>query len=83
MLGNLTLATHRLNPSMSNGPWDTKKSALDEHSLLMLNRQLLKGDPPTWDEASIADRGEALAEMATRIWPGPSAGSPDAFESAG
>ena len=81
-LGNLTLVTSSLNPSMSNGSWDTKKYALDEHSLLMLNRQILKGDPPDWNEQSIAERGARLAEAAVMLWPGPDAEFPTSFSNA-
>ena len=36
-LGNLTLTTGRLNASLSNGPWDEKRTALEKHSTLLLN----------------------------------------------
>jgi len=36
---------------------------------LHLNRQPMQLD--TWDEQGIAARGEALADLALKIWPGP------------
>jgi len=65
--GNLTLVTKKLNPSMSNGPWDKKRSALQEHSVLALNRQLQQF--PEWGDTPIRDRGEQIANIALRIWP--------------
>jgi hypothetical protein len=69
LLGNLTLVTGALNASMSNGAWATKKAALEEHSLLLLNRELVKA--PAWDEQSIKSRGLDLTEHALAIWRGP------------
>jgi Protein of unknown function (DUF1524) len=69
LLGNLTLVTGALNASMSHGPWPTKKEALEEHSLLILNRELLKA--PAWDEQSIQARGSAITELLLAIWRGP------------
>jgi hypothetical protein len=82
-LGNLTLVTSALNPSMSNGPWDDararaaglaegKRSAL-QHSVLRLNNTLTAYD--SWGEEDIARRGRELANRANRIWfrPTPSA----------
>lgn len=38
--GQLTLLTKKLNPSVSNGPWEKKRNAILEHSALSLNRSL-------------------------------------------
>lgn len=73
LLGNLTLATGKLNPDMSNGPWHTKREALNEHSVLLLNRRLVDFYPERWDEQSISARSLELAEYIKRIWPGPAA----------
>jgi len=67
-LGNLTLVTKKLNPKLSNGPWEAKRADILKHSALALNRDL----PEEWDEESIDARGPALAELALGIWPGPS-----------
>lgn len=66
-LGNLTLVTKRLNPKLSNGPWETKRSDILSHSALSLNRNL----PDEWNERSIDTRGATLASLAIGIWPGP------------
>ena len=75
-LGNLSLVTHPLNSSLSNAPWTaptgqaSKREALREFNVLMLNKSLV--DLESWDESSIAERGERLAQRILRIWPGPS-----------
>lgn len=74
-LGNLSLVTHPLNSSLSNAPWTapigepSKREALREFNVLMLNKPLVELD--RWDEASIAQRGEMIARRILRIWPGP------------
>jgi hypothetical protein len=56
-IGNLTLVTSSLNPSMSNGAWGAKRDELREHSHLKLNALLCEQDD--WDEQRIAARGVA------------------------
>ncbi|MFC4003748.1 DUF262 domain-containing protein [Prauserella oleivorans] len=68
-LGNLTLVTHPLNSSMSNAPWPTKRAALNQHSVLLLNSRL--ADRDTWDEHAIDERTAWLAERLIEVWPGP------------
>lgn len=68
-IGNLTLVTGKLNPSVSNGHWDKKRTEIIQHSVLRLNNQL--GKFATWDEAAIRERGAALFDVAARIWPYP------------
>lgn len=72
-LGNLTLVTKKLNPKLSNGSWDKKRTDILEHSALALNRTL----PDQWDEETIDNRGRTLAEAALGIWIGP---APDGTE---
>jgi hypothetical protein len=73
--GNLTLLTKKLNPSVSNGPWDKKLPAILEHSALCLNRPL----PTGWSEEAIRQRSLTMFEHARRIWPHPTtAGGHDA-----
>lgn len=67
--GNLTLLTQSLNSSISNGPFGAKRSALNEHSLLVLNREITQYDD--WDEDSISARGESLFCFAKDLWPIP------------
>jgi Protein of unknown function (DUF1524) len=66
-IGNLTLLTKALNPSVSNGPWTKKRPEILKHSALNLNREL----PESWDEAMIRTRTETLQKTALKIWPRP------------
>jgi hypothetical protein len=52
-LGNLTLLTTSLNSKLSNGPWASKRKALQAHDTLLLNSRLLSTVDDTWDEAGI------------------------------
>ncbi len=74
-IGNLTLVSGKLNPTMSNAPWlandatpASKKEALRQHSRLDINRQLLATAGDTWDETKIAQRAEQLFDIAAKIW---------------
>lgn len=69
-LGNLTLLTNKLNPSVSNGPWGEKLPAILQHSALGLNRRLQSHQQ--WGEAAIRQRGAELFSFAAREWPHPS-----------
>jgi len=66
-LGNLTLVTNKLNPSMSNGPWEEKRDALRTHSILRLTADVR--DAKAWDEDAIRARTEAMCSIALAIWP--------------
>jgi hypothetical protein len=68
-IGNLTLVSNRLNPSMGHDPWSAKRTQLEKHSHLRLNRLLC--DLDEWDETSIAVRSEWLAGWVAEVWPGP------------
>jgi hypothetical protein len=74
-LGNLTLVTSGLNSSLSNSPWSLKRKALAKHSQLLVNQRLCAEE--TWDDTSIDARGEELATMIVRTWPGPNASAWD------
>lgn len=78
-LGNLTLVNGRLNPTLSNAPWATKRVTLAEHTVLHLNKELLGAYKDSdWAEATIRARGSALADVIKRIWPAaPSPGHAD------
>ncbi len=67
--GNLTVLTKPLNASVSNGPYDDKRKALNDHSLLVLNREVIKSE--VWNEDQIEMRGEELFKVARTIWPYP------------
>ena len=64
-LGNLTLLTEALNPSIGNGAWTAKRNKLGK-SLLALNRSIAEVDE--WDEAAIESRAASLAAVANRVW---------------
>ena len=68
-IGNLTLVNRRLNPALSNAPWDQKRKDLAEHSVLFLNKWLVNDGPDVWDESGIEKRGQLLYESAVKIWP--------------
>lgn len=75
-LGNLTLLTSRLNGSVSNGPWrgvdgKGKRSALQEHDVLMLNRELLKAAADDWSDDGVRKRTKQVTELILAIWPAP------------
>lgn len=72
-IGNLTLVSAALNPTLSNGPWTInggagKRDGLNEHSKLELNRKILASSP-TWNEDQIKLRAADLFEAAREIWP--------------
>ncbi len=70
-IGNLTLLTQPLNSSVSNGPYEDKRCALQDHSLLVLNREI--AHVPVWDEDAIVTRSKELFKLAASIWPLPAA----------
>ncbi|MFK5604897.1 DUF262 domain-containing protein [Haloferax volcanii] len=70
-VGNLTILTDKLNPSLSNAAWGDKREGIDEHTVLRLNKHLVTSWPDEWDEGTIAERGEWLSEQASEVWPNP------------
>ena len=68
-IGNLTLVTGRLNSSLSNAPWESKRDELLKHSNLTLNSELM--NKPQWDEETIKLRSQRFANIIAEIWPGP------------
>ena len=70
-LGNLTLLTKQLNSKVSNGPWATKRQALQAHDTLLLNSRLLTAVDDTWDEAGIDARTDAMIDVLLATWPVP------------
>ncbi|MDP4574109.1 DUF262 domain-containing HNH endonuclease family protein [Qipengyuania sp. G39] len=74
-IGNLTLISGKLNPSLSNASWlptenssKGKRDGLAEHSLLHLNKRLLTSAGDVWNEEKIRERADALCDSAARIW---------------
>ena len=68
-LGNLTLLSGPLNISSGNRGFAEKQSKFKKHTKLFLN-DWFKGKP-RWTEVEIRERGEHLANLAIKIWPGP------------
>ena len=68
-IGNLTLVNGRLNSSLSNAPWASKRETLSEHSVLFLNKRLVNKGPKDWDEKAIKKRGKWLHKRAIEVWP--------------
>ncbi len=71
-LGNLTLVRGKLNSTMSNSAWSTKRGEIDKHTTLHLNKWILdqSGDE-SFTEETIAARGVALANLACGVWSRP------------
>ena len=73
-LGNLTLLTQYLNSEVSNGPFRVKRPEIAKQSLLILNSYFQKfSDDDVWDENTIIQRGEHVADLALRVWGYPAA----------
>ena len=68
-IGNLTLTSGKLNTRLSNGTWDEKRGALDQHSSLFINKNLLAHAPAVWDENAIWERSRNLAKLVAEVWP--------------
>ena len=68
-IGNLTLVNQRLNSSLSNLPWQDKRAAIQAHSVLALNSEVV--NEPAWDEDSIRTRSQQMAQLIAKCWPGP------------
>lgn len=71
-LGNLTLITGSLNPSLSNGSWVTKRPELLKFSKLNLTQYFHGEDAATWNESAIEKRTGLLLKQMIKIWPKPS-----------
>lgn len=76
-LGNLTLVSKALNPSLSNGPWDGeqgKRTALNAYSSIKLTADAITRSYAAgngWDETLIEERTDALIDDILAIWPVP------------
>jgi hypothetical protein len=68
-IGNFTLLTRALNPSVSNSAWLRKRQEILRHSAINMNRHFL--DLNVWDEAAIDKRTRDLFRHALKIWPHP------------
>ena len=73
-LGNLTLLTGPLNSAVSNGAWlgtGGKWSSLEQHDVLLLNREIRKAGTSGWDEVRIDARAADLVDAILQTWPVP------------
>ena len=76
-LGNLTLVSGSLNPSLSNGPWDGtqgKRTALISYSSIKLTADAIQRADESgggWDENVIEERTEAMISDLLSLWPVP------------
>lgn len=68
-LGNLTLLNGRLNSSISNASWKTKRTEIQKSDNLFLNRHLLQNSTDKWTEEDIYKRGEWMYSVIVEIWP--------------
>lgn len=68
-LGNLTLLTSKLNSSLSNSAFQTKKPAITKQTLRLLNSDFQ--DVDVWNEQNIEKRSALLAGSLLTVWPAP------------
>lgn len=66
-VGNLTVLTQKLNSSISNGPWQDKRTHLNRHTVLLINSALAGQE--TWNEDAIATRSADLSKRFCALWP--------------
>ncbi|HCY77647.1 MAG TPA: hypothetical protein DHV28_17180 [Ignavibacteriales bacterium] len=65
-IGNLTILTSSLNPSVSNSSFDLKKKEIANQSTVLLNTYFL--NKTVWNEDEIRIRGQHLYERIKQIW---------------
>lgn len=68
-LGNLTLITSSLNPSLSNSGWAEKRPELMKFSKLNLTQYFHGIEANYWNEAAIERRTTYLFDQLIKIWP--------------
>ncbi len=68
-IGNLTLVTPGMNSALSDSAWSAKRTALPQHSLLLLNAEIAGKE--VWDDEAIRARSAQLTDEIIAIWPGP------------
>ena len=62
---NSTLLTKKLDPSVSNKAWNKNQPAIQKHTLLRMNNDLIEYEE--WDEETISDRADSLFKTACEI----------------
>jgi Protein of unknown function (DUF1524) len=68
-IGNLTLVHYGINRGLQNREFLLKREKFFAESNLHLNRMLMRLEK--WDEVDIAARGQAMFDIAVKLWPGP------------
>jgi uncharacterized protein with ParB-like and HNH nuclease domain len=68
-IGNLTLIHYGINRGLHNREFLLKREKFFAESNLHLNRTLMRLEK--WDEADIAARGQAMFDVALKLWRGP------------
>jgi hypothetical protein len=68
-MGNLTLLHYGINRGLQNREFLLKRERLFQESNLHLNRPLMV--LKEWNEEAITLRGQALFDVAVKLWPGP------------
>lgn len=76
-LGNLTLVSKALNPSLSNGSWEGahgKRASLSAYSSIKLTADAIARADASgqgWDEALVVERTQGMIEDILAVWPTP------------
>jgi uncharacterized protein with ParB-like and HNH nuclease domain len=65
-LGNLTIITKNLNSKLRNSSWSNKQTILNEYSTLPITTKYTALND--WNEATIKQRANDLAQLALVIW---------------
>ncbi len=68
-LGNLTLVTDSLHPTLSNSAWPIKRPELLKYGKLNLTQYFHAPEIDTWDETAIEKRTGYLFEHMIELWP--------------
>jgi len=68
-IGNLTLVTNSLNPTLSDSAWETKRPMLMKYARLNLTQYFHDADADVWDDSAIERRTEHLYRQLVQIWP--------------
>lgn len=79
-LGNLTLLSKRLNTSVKNADFATKKASAYSASDILMTQAL--NSHADWDIGAIDERQTQLAEFAFQIWRFPGEPTPEVLENA-
>ena len=68
-LGNLTLVTGSLNPTLSHSAWTVKRPEILKYGKLNLTQYFYGHEADEWNEEKIEQRTKYLAKHMKEIWP--------------